>query len=221
MGFWGSIIGSSGIKKASNITSKTYKKADALVREGDAKAYGMLSSAADYQPAQGALERILGLQGAQAQQDAYGQFRDSPGVSFLRDQGEQSLQRAASAGGQLASGRTLADANIYGQGVAEQSFGDYFNRLRDIYGTKLVAAGDLAAGSRSTYNALADLRLGKGLAKADYAMQKGAIIPNLISQGSQIIGGIAGAALGGPMGGALASKMMAGGSSYGKPATIY
>ena len=229
MGFWSSITGSSGIKKARKASDKAYKNAKNFTLQGQAEADKLLMPGSNYQPAQGTLEKLLGLQGAQAQEDAYGDYRESPGVAWARGQGEESAMRGAAAGGQLASGRTLADLNAYGQGVAEQGFGDFYNRLRDLYGTKLGVAGNLAGMKTNTYNNLANLALGKGQARAGYAMQKGAIIPNLISQGSQILGGIAGSALGGGFGTAMGNSlfgggaspaavgMMSGGSSYGTP----
>lgn len=200
MGFWSSITGSSGISKAKKASDKGFKNAKNFVLQGQEKVTSLLAPGAGYQPAQNALERLLGLAGPQEQEKAFGEYRESPGVSFMRDQGEQSLQRAAAAGGQLAAGRTLADANKFGQGVAEQGFGDFYNRLAQLYGTKLNTAGNLANSYGGTYNSLADLAFKKGQARAGFAERKGNILPGIIGDGFKIGADLLGRAIS-PFGG--------------------
>lgn len=201
MSFWGSITGSDGIDQARSDEKKAYNKAISFTREGMAGNQALLGPGSNYQPAQSSLERLLGLQGAQAQEDAYGQYRESPGVDWARQQGEQALQRTAAAGGHLASGRTLADANTYGQGVAQQGFGDFYNRLAQLYGQKLGTATNMAGLNTNGYNRLGDLAVAKGQANAGYSYAQGQVLPNIISGGIKIGADLLGRAIN-PMSGA-------------------
>lgn len=198
MSILGFITGSDSINKAAHDTNKAYRNAAALTTQGWDKASGILSPGANYMPVQNKLWDLLGLNGAQGQQDAFGQYQESPGVAFMRNQGEQSLERAAAAGGGLASGRTLADANTFGQGVAEQGYGDYFSRLQDLFRSAKGTASDLASGYTGNASRLSDLALGRGQASANYTMQKGAIVPNLITGGLGIGADLLGNYLGKP-----------------------
>ena len=158
-----------GSDKALKATKKAYKSADALTREGQAKAEALLLPGSNYQPAQSKMMALLGLDGGQAQEDAFGAYRESPEVAFMREQGEGALNRTAAAGGRLASGRTLADSQKFGQGLAQQGFGDFYSRLRDLYESQKSTAGGVAGSRVSSFNRLGDLKLGLGQAKASAA----------------------------------------------------
>jgi len=56
------------------------------------------------------------------------EFENSPGYQFARDQGLQGVQRSAAARGTLLTGGTLKDLAQYGVGLADQTYGDAFNR---------------------------------------------------------------------------------------------
>jgi hypothetical protein len=172
-----------GADEAQKAAEKATKKAIAFQREGQDKAAGVLQPGANYAPIQGRLYDLTGLNGAQAQQNAFGQFQESPEVNFLRQQGEQSAMRAAAAGGQLASGRTLAELSRFGQGLASQSYGDYYNRLRDLYGTALGTANNLAGIYGQGGTNLANLQMQGGMQAANYAGQRGGVLGDLLSQG--------------------------------------
>lgn len=155
-----------GADKAAKATNKGFNKATALTQQGQQQATDLMLPGANFQPAQNKLFDLLGLNGAQGQQNAFGAYQESPEVAFMRQQGEQGGLRAAAAGGGLASGRTMADLSKFNQGVSQQGFGDYYSRLRDIYESTKGTAGGVASGYTSGANRLADLALGKGQAKA-------------------------------------------------------
>lgn len=96
----------------------------------------------------------------------YSAFYNSPDYKFALDQGNQSLQRAAAAGGRLASGNTLAAAQQYGQGLATQNYGNYVNRLAGIAGIGQSATNATGAAGITTGQGVADSLVGAGAARA-------------------------------------------------------
>src|SRR5437868_5631954 len=126
MSIWGSITGTDAIQDAAKIQEKATKRAIAAQREAGDQAVGY------YDPyrtgglsAWDKLMQVAGLKGVDAQQAAYDDFRESPGVAFRREQGVQAIDRSATRDGALKSGRTLIDLDRFGQNLGEQSFGDY------------------------------------------------------------------------------------------------
>ena len=61
--------------------------------------------------------------------DGYKGFQESPGYKFALDQGQKALERSAAASGGLFSGQTGKALVDYGTGMANQEYGNYFNRL--------------------------------------------------------------------------------------------
>lgn len=189
-----------GADEAAKEAKKAQRRAEQFQREGQEKAAGILQPGANYAPIQGRLYDLAGINGRQAQQNAFGEYVESPELQFMRQQGEQAAQRAASAGGQLASGRTLADLTKFGQGLAQQGYGDYWNRLSGLYGASLGTAGQLAGIYGNGGNNLANIAMQGGMQQAQYAGQRGGVLGDLLSQGA-----------------ALAAYAYGGsGSSYGK-----
>lgn len=187
-----------GSDEAAKEAAKAQRRAEQFQREGQQRASDLLSPAANYGAAQSRLYDLSGLNGLQAQQNAFGTFQESPEYAFLRQQGEQAAQRAAAAGGQLASGRTLADLSKFGQGLASQSYGDYYGRIRDLYGTGLGAAGQLAGSYTNTGNNLANIAMQGGQQQAQYAGQRGGLLGDLLSQGAAMAAFAAGGGFGTP-----------------------
>jgi hypothetical protein len=95
----------------------------------------------------------MGLQGQQAYNSLLGLgqapegfqgYQQSPGYQFQMQQGLDAAQSSAAAQGGLMSGKTLRDMNTYGQGVANQDYQTYLNRLQGV-----GAQGQAAAGMQS------------------------------------------------------------------------
>lgn len=183
MAFFDFLTGADEAQKASE---KATKRAIAFAQQGQDKAAGILQPGANYAPVQNRLYDLSGINGGQAQQNAFGQFQESPEIAFQRSQGEEAAQRAAAAGGHLASGRTLADLSKFGQGLASQSYGDYYNRLRDLYGTALGTASNLAGIYGQGGQNLANLQMQGGQQSAQYAGQAGGVFGDLLSQGAAL-----------------------------------
>jgi hypothetical protein len=61
-------------------------------------------------------------------------FYNSPDYRFAVDQGQQAIERARSATGNLASGNTLTELTRYGQGMGAQQLNNYTSRLMALAG---------------------------------------------------------------------------------------
>lgn len=71
----------------------------------------------------------------------YGGFQQSPGYQFAFDQGTAAVNALAGARGGLDSGATRQALTEFGQGIANQEFGNYMNRLFGTAGMGQAAAG--------------------------------------------------------------------------------
>ena len=94
---------------------------------------------------------LLGLNGSDAATAAMGNFTSSPGYQWQLQQGLRAVDAGAAAQGMTRSGATLKAEDAYGQGLANQDFTNYYNRLFDI--SKLGESA--ATGNASTANAAA------------------------------------------------------------------
>lgn len=198
----------SGADEAQKASEKATKKAIAFQQQGQDKAAGVLQPGANYAPIQSKLYDLSGVNGAQAQQNAFGQYVESPEVQWQREQGEQARLRAQAAGGQLASGRTATAAMTFGQGLAQQGYGQYYDRLSNLYGSALGTANNLAGIYGNGGNALASLAMQGGQQAAQYAGQRGGVLGDMLSQGAALAAYAYGGGKVGTPGGS--------GSSYGK-----
>lgn len=142
-----------------------------IINTGEGKSEGALdSSIGSYQPwvdsgknANTLYGDAIGLNGADGNARATGAFQAGPGYEFARNEAEQSGLRAASAGGMLASGNTLAALSDRSQGLADQEYGSWLDRLAGTSSQGLQAAGGQAAGygaQSELYQGTAGDRLG-------------------------------------------------------------
>ena len=139
---------------------------------------------------------LAGLQGMEAQQEAFQALSDSPGQQFLRDQQERALLRNAAAIGGLGGGniRTALQQQAFGR--AQTDIANQFNRLASISG-----AGQTATQSIGQLGALAAGNIGQ-LQQAAGAARASGILGQSQAQ-RQTIGGLAGLAA---QGGALSQQ---------------
>lgn len=168
MGFLSGLIGGDVGKNQLNALSENkglltglQTTGNNIINTGEQKSEGALNSAIGaYQPwvdsgvaANKMYDNALGLNGSDGNAAATGAFQAGPGYQFAMDQGTQAALRGASAGGMLNSGNTLAALTQFGQGLADQEFGSWLNRLSGQSGQGLQAAG----GQASSYGGLANL----------------------------------------------------------------
>lgn len=73
----------------------------------------------------------------------FSSFKQSPDYQFAFDQGLQGLDRSAAARGSLLSGGHSADVMQFGQGLASQNYGNFYNRLSTMAGQGQATATNL------------------------------------------------------------------------------
>lgn len=168
MGFLGALTGSDVGKATKNAANQNkglitsfQTTGNNIINTGEQKSEGALNSAIGaYQPwvssgqqANSLYGDALGLNGAEGNARATGAFQTGPGYDFAVDESMRAAERAASAGGTLSSGNLLAALQDRGNGLANQEYGGWLDRLNGVSGQGLTAASGQAAG----YNNLAGL----------------------------------------------------------------
>jgi hypothetical protein len=96
------------------------------------------------QPALTDQSDLLGLNGQDAANAAMAKFQSSPGYQFQLSQGERAVDAGAAAKGFARSGAAMQAEQEFGSGLAASDFGNYWNRLQQLSGSGLTAAGGIA-----------------------------------------------------------------------------
>ena len=104
---------------------------------------------------------------------AYQGFRATPGYDFRVSEGQKAVERSAAARGMTASGATMKELDRFGQGIASQEYGNYLNRLAAMSGSGQVATGQAFQGYQNQGNALSNLALQGGNARASSYIGRG------------------------------------------------
>lgn len=158
----GGILGGRSAKKAAKAREQAYTEAGQTVNRAYNEADALLDPRGDQELA--AIARVNALLGLDGAPPDYSTFREAPGYQWRFDQGMRAAERSAAAGGNLLSGNTLIALQEYGQGMADQGFNDYLDR---VLGLSAQGVDMTRAGMRiDEGNALADLRLGAAGARA-------------------------------------------------------
>jgi hypothetical protein len=201
----GDLFSDSNEKQAANTVDKGYKKGYKTAKKelgkgfkglknDYAKAMDSIATGADtslgyydgFQPgidaASGLYSDAIGVNGAAGNARAEGAFTVSPGYEFQVNQGLDALDRRAASRGMLASGNNSIDTINYSQGVANQEYGNWLNRLagQQELGVGIAGAQAGITTGAATQNAairtgLGDVKMGLGERKADlgYATRLG------------------------------------------------
>ncbi len=139
----------------------------------------------------------LGVNGAEAQQNAMGSFQTSPGYQYMLQQRMKGLNARANAGGGYYSGAALQAAGDAHQGMMSQEYGNYLNRLGG-YAQQGQQAAMQGAGLASNYGSqMAGLHQGYGSAMAGNAINYGNAMAQASNAPLQNILGLAGLGIGG------------------------
>jgi hypothetical protein len=159
MGFLSSLTGSNTGKATiaaagqnKSLISGLQTTGNNIINTGEDKSAGAINSAVDvYQPwvdsgtaANSMYSNALGLNGAEGNAAATGAFQAGPGYDFAVDESMRAAERAASAGGTLSSGNLIAALQDRGNGLANQEYGGWLDRLNGASTTGLSAAGGQA-----------------------------------------------------------------------------
>ncbi len=97
----------------------------------------------------------LGLNGAAGNTRAAGAFQAGPGYRFGVDQSLDALDRRAASRGMLGSGNTSLDTLATVNGLANQEYGNWQNRLGGLVAPELQATGGATSGVANAYAAKA------------------------------------------------------------------
>lgn len=107
---------------------------------------------------------LLGLQGQDAANKAMATYQQSPGYQWQLGQGLRAVDAGAAAGVRqpgVRSGATIKAEEAYGQGLAQQDFGNYYTRLNQLAGMGQSAGTSLA--NLGTWGAAQDVQAGQNL----------------------------------------------------------
>ena len=99
------------------------------------------------QAALGVASDLSGANGPAAATAAMANFQTDPGYQFQFQQGLRAVDAGAASQGMLRSGATLKGEETFGQGLAEQDFTNYYNRLFNLsqLGETAAAGGSPSA----------------------------------------------------------------------------
>lgn len=171
MGFLSGLLGLDAGKAQMKAANRNRAEIDALGRrgfgyidQGEGRSQAALNQAgALYDPyaqtgaqANSMYANAMGLNGAAGSDAARNAFRAGPGYDFQVDEAMRGAERAASAGGMLASGNLMTELLQRGQNLADQEYGGWMDRLANQAGQGLQAAG----GKAGTLTNLANLYQG-------------------------------------------------------------
>lgn len=151
--------GFTGLKKnyaqALNQISNAEGRATGAITEGRDSSLAEFQPYADAAaPAAGMYSDAIGLNGAGGNAKAVSAFQTGPGYDFAMEQGLTALDRRAASRGMLASGNNSIDTINYSQGLANQEYGSWLDRLR---GQQEFGAGIAGARAGIISNAATDI----------------------------------------------------------------
>lgn len=120
-------------------------------------------------------------------------FEESPGYQFQLAEGQKAIERGASARGMRLSSGTLKDFGRFGQGLASQEYGNYWNRLAGLSGAGQTAVSQQIGAGQNYANAFGNNAMAAGQARASGYQAVGQGINSLASmwQPQQQYGGLA------------------------------
>ncbi len=121
---FGGVRSGQATDRAANHQIAGQQEAQAQLRDAQSKMQPYMDSGA---AASGRLNNSLSS-GALGGTFSPGDLTKDPGYQFRLQQGEQALGRKQSANGNMFSGQALKEAQQYGQGLADQTYNDAFNR---------------------------------------------------------------------------------------------
>jgi len=142
-------------------------------------------------------QALLGLSGAEAQQQAFNQFTESPGQRFLRERQEKALLRNASAIGGLGGGNVRTALQEQAAGIAQQDFQNQFGRLGQLAGQGQSAVTNIGQFGAQTAGNIANLGQTAAEARASGLLGAAQANTQFTNQLLQLGGQAAGAAMSG------------------------
>ena len=121
----------------------------------------------------------------QSQQAAFDRFRNQPGYQFAQQEMQRGTENSAAARGNLLSGATAKALQRNSMGLADQTFGDYMNRLASVSGQAQTQNAQNAAYGANVTGQMGSNLLTAGAARASGLQQSA----NAYGQMAGVIGG--------------------------------
>lgn len=136
LGFGGSLLSSNAAKKAAKAQEAAARRAEARFAPFVNVGHGAVTT----------LGQLYGIgpNGQQTGSSDFSNFFQSPDYEFARGEGMKALEFSNAAQGQLNSGNNMRDLVQFGQGLATQNFGNYYNRLMQLSQLGAQSAGGQA-----------------------------------------------------------------------------
>lgn len=105
---------------------------------------------------------LSGAMGPEAQRQAFANYNESPEVAYQREMGERAITRNAAATGGLGGGRVQQELQRHAIGLAQQDYGNSFNRLGSLAEKGYGAAGLLGGIQANAGGAAGQMAYGTG-----------------------------------------------------------
>ncbi len=167
------VIGARAAGKAAGIQAGAADRASQLQYQQFQEAKGMLDPYIQGGlPAFQRQQALSGALGAEAQEQAYQQFRESPGVAWQRAQGMRGIEAGLAQTGR-GGGTRLRAMGEFNQNLALQDFGNQFNRLGSLTGVGLTAARALTGAGAASAAGQAQTTMQAGQARAGGVLGRG------------------------------------------------
>jgi hypothetical protein len=145
-GIGSALLGSRASSRAADTQAAALDRSADIQRQSNLESLAFLREGRDMARADLAPYRDAGLADYNAFRGAVGtSFQESPGYRFAFDEGVNAVDRAASARGMLNSGARLRELTRFGQGMANQEYGNWMNRLQGLAGVGQTATGQSAS----------------------------------------------------------------------------
>lgn len=165
------LLGSSAASKAAKQQAAAMREANALEQKRYEQTRADLGGYRDT-GGQGLEEyaALNGLRGPEAQAAAMARFRTDPGYEFALAEGNRSIEGSAAARGGTLNGGTLKALQRYGQGKADEQYGSYLSRFRD-----LASLGENAAAQTGNFSQASTARQAGDITGAGDARASGIV----------------------------------------------
>ena len=161
------LFGLMGSTSASRAQSQAASDQLGIARENMDFQKGLYADAAPFR--QGGMDALGGLLfelGIGPRPSGYQGYEKTPGYDFRMQQGTNALESSAAARGGLYSGATGTALNQFGQGIAQQDYGNYLSQLGGMVGLGQTGVGQAAAGVANASGAIGDAFGAAGNAKS-------------------------------------------------------
>jgi hypothetical protein len=110
-------------------------------------------------------------------------FQADPGYQFARQQGMQGIERSAAARGGAASGNALKALAQFQTGLADQTYGNWWNRQAGLAGVGQQSANMLGQFGQQSANNIGQLQMAGGEARASGILGQANSLSNSLNSG--------------------------------------